>query len=285
MRASLSPCLAVGHHCLMSTSTYRTAGIFLLLTALATAISVPARLAADADATPFADSIALRMSLDAAEIARLEVSEKLAAIGSASVAYGTGGAARLVGGLTLLAAGFYLWRAIGAVFPQAMAVVVVLLAASGIASAVSGASAIALAVTASEPQTVTVLASGEGAGWAALAQPGDPDSRTAVMLPDVGIVEEVLFAVRWLAGTLGFTLAGLGLLALAPVQWRMGGLLRITAVVDVVLGMSMLFIWLDAATVVHRITGIGFLLWLIVVGLWLVVPRLRTIGMPAPATR
>ena len=97
--------------------------------------------------------------------------------------------------------------------------------------------------------------------------------------------EETAFAIRWVAGTTGFTLAGLGLIALAPVQWRMGGFLRVTAVVDAVLGVAMLFIWVDAATVVHRITGIAFLIWLIVVGLRLVVPRLRAIGMPDPATR
>ncbi len=264
----------------MSTSAYRTAGIFLLLTALATAISVPMRLMAGADDTPFTDSVAQRLNLDAVEIARLEASEKLRAIGSASLAYGTGGAARLVGGLTLLAAGFFMWRTLRSVHPVAMTVVSVLLVASGIASAVSGAAAITLAAVAPEPQTVTVLTSGES-GWARLAQPGDPEAQTLPMLPDVGFVEEGLFGVRWITGSLGFTLAGLALVALAPAQWRMGGILRVTAVVDVVLGVAMLFIWLDAATIVHRITGIAFLIWLIVVGLWLVVPRLRAIGSAA----
>ena len=78
-----------------------------------------------------------------------------------------------------------------------MAVVVVLLAASGIASAVSGASAIALAVTASEPQSVTVVASGAAAGWA-LALSHSPVIRirgAAVMLVvTLPIVEEL--AVR-----------------------------------------------------------------------------------------
>ena len=243
---------------------YRTAGIFLLLTALATAISVPARLAADADATPFTDALAQAQTLAAAEIARLEVSEKLAAIGSASVPYGTGGAARFVGGLTLLAAGLYLWRAMGAVFPQAMAAVAVLLAASGIASAVSGASAIVLAVTAPGPQATAVLT------------PGMPWAYGS---------EQTLLWIRWFAGALGFALAGLALVALGPVQWRMGGLLRITAVIDVVLGVAMLFIWVDAATAVHRVTGVAFLIWLILVGLWLVIPRLRVIGTVAPSAR
>ena len=233
----------------MSIPDYRTAGIFLLLTALATAISVPARLAADADATPLTDALAQSQTLAATEIARLEASEKLAAIGSASVAYGVGGAARLAGGVTLLVAGVYLWRAMRIYHPAAMGIAAVLLAASGIASAVSGASAVALAVMAPEPQA------------------------TAVLTPagaSVSGAEDALLTIRWATGALGFTLAGLALIALAPVQWRMGGILRVTAVVDAVLGVAMLFIWLDAATVVHRITGIAFLIWLIVVGLWLI---------------
>ncbi len=239
---------------------YRTAGTFLLLTALATAISVPARLMADADATPLTDSLAQRTSLDAAEIARLEMSEKLSAIGGASNAYGVGGAARLAGGVMLLVAGLYLWRAMRMYHPAAMGIAALLLAASGIASAVSGAAAVALAVMAPEPQATRVYTLG--------------------IVQDLG-AEESLFAIRWVAGSLGFTLAGLALVALAPVQWRMGGILRVTAVVDAVLGVAMLFIWLDAATVVHRITGIAFLIWLILVGLWLVIPKLRTIGASA----
>ena len=244
-------------------SAYRAAGIFLLLTALATAISVPARLAADADATPHADALAQRLGLDAAEIAELEVSEKLAAIGSASVAYGTGGAARLVGGLTLLAAGIALRRALSAYHPSAMTAVAVLLAASGVASAISGAAALALVQMAPEPQPthVYLYPSGEMAGIAA---------------------ESALFTVRWLTGTVGFTLAGLALVALAPVQWSMGGALRVAAVVVGILGAGMLFIWVDAATIVHRITGIVFLIWLILAGVWLIVPRLRAIGANSP---
>ena len=258
----------------------RTAGVFLLLTALATAISVPARLMADADATPFTDALPQSMNLDAAEIAGLEASERLHAIGSANVAYGIGGAARLAGGLTLLAAGIFLWRTMRPVYPTAMVMVALLLVASGIASAVSGFAALGLTVLAPEPQTVAVLFSGE-AGFAGLAQPGDPESRIAVQLPDVGFLQDKLFVVRWVTGTIGFTLAGLALVALAPVHWRMGSILRTTAVVEAVLGVAMLFIWLDAATVVHRITGIAFLIWLIVVGLWLLIGQARPSSTPS----
>ena len=220
------------------TPHYRAAGIFLLLTAVATAISVAARLAAGAD------------------LPTLE--ESLAAIGSAKVAYGTGGVARMFGGLTLVAAAFPLRSALGRHQPVAMGAATALLVASGIASLVSGAFAVALAV----------------------ATPADLVPAELTLLPE----EEVVFAGRWLAGTLGFTLAGLALIALAPVQWRMGGILRVTAVVDAVLGIAMLFIWVDAATALHRITGIAFLAWLIVVGLWLVVPRLRAIGSGLPGS-
>ena len=261
---------------------YRAAGILLLLTALATAISVSARVAADADATPFADSMAQRMSLEAAEIARLELSEKLHAIGSATLPYGIGGAARLAGGLTLLAASIPLWRAMRTHHSAAMTLAALMLAASGIASAVSGVAAITLAAVALEPQTVTVLTSGQS-GWARLAQPGDPGASTATQLPDVSFVEEALFSVRWLAGTLGFTLAGLALVALSPVQWQLGGILRVVAAAGGVLGAAMLFIWIDAAAVVHRISGIAFLMWLILAGLWLVIPRLRSMATPPPS--
>ena len=265
-------------------SAYRSAGIFLLLTALATAISVPARLAADADATPLTDSLAQRMSLDAVEIARLELSEKLRAVGSADVAYGIGGAARLVGGLTLLAAAIPLWRAMRTYHSAAMGITAALLASSGIASALSGAAAIGLAVLAPDPQTVAVLGSDGGLGWARIAQPGDPESREAVMLPDVRVIEETLFSVRWVTGTLGFTLAGLALVTLAPVQWRMDGAPRVAAVAVGILGAAMLFIWVDAATVVHRITGIAFLVWLILAGLWLIAGRImpRADQTPTP---
>ena len=219
---------------------YRTAGILLLLTALATAISVPARLSAGADLpTP---------------------EESLAAIGAASVAYGIGGAARLVGGLALLAASVPIWRAMGQYHPSAITGASVLLAVSGIASAVSGVAAISL----------SALAPG-GMGAAEVA---------------VGQTEDTLFAIRSFAGTLGFTLAGLGLVAMAPALWWMGGLMRGSAPVAAILGVAMLFIWVDAATVVHRITGIGFLIWLIVAGLWLAAgwakPQLRSASPSLP---
>lgn len=248
---------------------YRTAGVFLLLTALATAISVPARLMVGADDTPFTDALAQSKTLEAAVVAQLAMAEKLAAIGSAKSAYAIGGAARLVGGLTLLVVGLALWRSMISVHPVAMAVAAALFVASGIASAISGASAVALSVLASESQRTVVLSPG------------------ATL---VGSSEETLFILRWATGTLGFALVGLALLAIALVQWRMAGILRAAALVEAVLGVAMLFIWIDAATVVHRISGIAFLVLLIVAGLplatgWLRPEPLPLAGQRAPGTR
>ena len=233
---------------------YRTAGVFLLLTALATAISVPARLMVGADDTPFTDALAQSQSLDAAEVAQLAMAEKLAAIGESRTAYAIGGAARLVGGLTLLVAGLALWRSMSAVDPVAMGAAAALLVASGLASAASGASAVALSVLASEAQRTVALTPGSSI---------------------VGGAEDALFTVRWAAGALGFALVGLALVAMAAVQWRMSGSLRAAAVVEGILGVAMLFIWVDAATVVHRISGIAFLVLLIAAGLPLATGWLR----------
>lgn len=238
---------------------YRSAGALLLLTALATAVSVIARLSANADATPLTDALAQAQNLDADAVAALSVSEKLNAIGAANVAYAAGGAARLLGGLTLLAAAWPLRRVLGAHHRAAMGAAALLLAASGAASAVSGGCAIALAALAPEPQSAVGLSSAAGL--------------------DLG-AEDALFTLRWFAGALGFALAGLGLAALGPAQWRAGGILRVSAVAGAALGLAMLFIWVDAATVVHRITGVGFLLWLIITGAWLLAGRAKAPETP-----
>ena len=49
-------------------------------------------------------------------------------------------------------------------------------------------------------------------------------------------------------------------------QWTAWRDLRRMAAVTVLLGLAMQFIWLDAATLLHRLTGIVFVLWLVVAG-------------------
>ena len=215
----------------------RTAGLLLLLTALATAVSVPARLLADADQPTLV--------------------EALRAIMLSKPAYATGGAARLVSGVALLAAGWFLWRALAGYQRPTVGLAGVLLAASGLVTAVSGACALAL---------VAVLP------VTAAAVTGATATAMLVQVPD-GVV--LVSELRWITGTVGFTLAGLGLAALGPAQWRIGGMLKIGAAASVIIGVAMLFIWVDAATAMHRISGIAFLIWLIVSGVWLLAGRLK----------
>lgn len=219
-------------------SPARFAGLFLLLAALATAVSVPTRLLADADQPTLTESL-------------------LAIIANRGY-YATGGAARLVSGVALLAAAWFLWRTLADYHRPAVGLTAGFLGASGLVTAVSGACAVAIAASVPAPAgPVATLAAGEG--WPNLQPLAD---------------------ARWITGKAGFTLAGLGLIALGPAQWRIGGLLKVSAVADVIIGVAMLFIWVDAATVMHRISGVAFLLWLIVSGVWLVAgllkPPLRT---------
>ena len=77
---------------------------------------------------------------------------------------------------------------------------------------------------------------------------------------------ETVSTLRWVTGKLGFTAAGL---ALAVVGLRYWGASRVIALASVVIGVGMLLIWVDAATIVHRITGNAFFLWLVVMGVLL----------------
>ena len=68
---------------------------------------------------------------------------------------------------------------------------------------------------------------------------------------------------------------GLALLVAAPYQWKAGGLLKYISVVTAATGIAMQFIWLDAATVMHRISGIGIFIWLVVIGIMLLTGRIE----------
>ena len=167
--------------------------------------------------------------------------------------YVIAGVARILSGLALLAAAIFLRLALRRGQPIAAGIATTLLELSGAVTAISGAAMLALAAG--------IPPAGDGA--ATLMTWGAP-----------GWVEPA-DAARWIAGKVGFTLAGLGLIALGPAQWRIGGLLKVSAVADVIIGVAMLFIWVDAATMMHRVSGIAFLIWLIVTGVWLVAGLLK----------
>ena len=218
----------------------RTAGLLLLLTAAATAASVMTRLSS---------------SMEPPEGIAIQIPQVPIILDTGL--YTVSGAARVVSGLALLAAAVFLWRCLPEQNWLADAAAR-LLEASGLVTAASGACMLALAVM--------------------IPEGGPSDTLTYVTPTARGVIDWVgsVDLARWIAGKVGFTLAGLGLIALGPVQWRIGGLLKVSAVADVIIGVAMLFIWVDAATVMHRVSGIAFLVWLIVSGVWLTAGLLKT---------
>ena len=207
------------------------AGIFLLLTAAATIVMVFARIAADADHPSLAKS--------------------MVAIANNRAMYGLSGAARLLSGVTLMAAAWYLLRTWIIRERLATQIVPALFVVSGIVTAVSGALALALAATVDVDLTDPHI--------------GIPLAQSTETITDL----------RWLTGKIGFTLMGFALLVATPYQWKAGGLLRYTSVVTAAIGIAMLFIWFDAATVMHRISGIGIFAWLVVIGIMLLTGRIE----------
>lgn len=198
----------------------RLAGALLLLTALITALSVLTRVSAGTDFQP-----SLQDTLDA--------------ISLHPGLYGLGGAARLLSGVTLGAAAWYLlktWiirRRFGSPLVPASFLV------SGAFTAVSGLCAVILAVAA----------------------------------PEITPFVEYSALVRWLSGKIGFALAGLALAVASRFQWKVGGTLRFIAPASGILGLAMQFIWIDSATVAHPVVGAAFFLWLLAVGSMLFTGR------------
>ena len=170
--------------------------------------------------------------------------ESIAAIAESSALYGIGGVGRLVSGVALVLGAWFLWRTWIIRERFGTPLVPGVLALSGLFTALSGVCVVALALTASTPLEVT---------------------------PAI----ETMYAARWVTGKLGFAAAGLALIAAARYQWMAGGTLRRIAPVSALLGIGMQLIWVDAATVLHRLTGPAFFLWLLAIGLMLVTGRVE----------
>jgi hypothetical protein len=77
--------------------------------------------------------------------------------------------------------------------------------------------------------------------------------------------------VRESTGRVGFTLAGLGTLALGVLLAWKEVLPKWLGWLGVMVGILMLFIWNDSAAVLHRVGGASYLLWLLIAGGWLLV--------------
>lgn len=172
----------------------------------------------------------------------------LIAISDNSLLYSIGGLARAVSGITLILGAWYLlhtWiireRLGTPIVPWSFLV-------SGLFTLISGVCAVVLA-----------MVSGSAVGDGAVIS---------------GFIESFDDA-RWVTGKIGFTVAGLGLVVAARYQWQVGSALRYVAPVSLVVGIAMLFIWVDAATILHPITGAGFFIWLLIVGFMLFTGRVE----------
>ena len=74
---------------------------------------------------------------------------------------------------------------------------------------------------------------------------------------------------RAIAGSIGNTLIGLSIILMAPTQWRLGGLMKISAVLAPIIGISMALVWWDSSAI-HRVSGTGFFVWMIITAVSLI---------------
>lgn len=202
----------------------RRAGLLLIATALASVLMVITRVAADADQDTLLQS--------------------LSTIAENRAMYASSAAARILSGITLIVAAWFLLRTW--IMRQRLATPLVpyLLGTSGAVTVLSGTCALGLAFLALSAGDITVSG-----------------------------VTETVDLLRWLAGKLGFAIAGLALLVAARYQWRVGGALRRIAPASAILGLIMQLIWVDAATILHPIVGVLFMVWLLAVGAMLATGR------------
>ena len=224
----------------------RAAGALLLLTAIATVVSVVTRVASGADQPTLLES--------------------LAAIAANKELYSIGGIARFVSGIMLIAGASCMLRVWADGGRWSAPTVPAIMIASGIFTAVSGVCAVGLVFSA------------EGVNEAFLTG--------VVGQSPIDRSTEILAFLRWFTGKVGFTVAGLALMGAAGYHWRVGGWLKYFAIASVAVGVAMQFIWIDAATPVHRISGVVFLVWLLAIGGMLVLGRVEgTLLPPGPQVK
>ena len=170
--------------------------------------------------------------------------DSLRAIAENRAMYATSAAARIASGIALIAAAWFLLRTWVIRRRLATPMVPYLLGASGAVTAFSGVCALILASSVSGGADVTVSG-----------------------------LAETMDLLRWLAGKIGFTIAGLALFIAARYQWKVGGTLRKIAPTSAVIGLIMQFVWIDAAIIMHPIVGVAFMAWLLAVGAMLATGR------------
>ena len=183
-----------------------------------------------------------RLTADADQSTLLE---SMRAIAANKAMYSLGGAARLVSGITLIAGAWFLLRTWVVRERFGTPVMPYLFLVSGAFTVVSGVCALTLA---------------------AFAVSG---------LETVDTSAQTVSYLRWVTGKIGFSAAGLALVAAALRLWKASGAVGSIALASAVIGIAMQLIWVDAATILHRISGAAFFVWLIVIGAMLVSGRVE----------
>ena len=183
-----------------------------------------------------------RLTADADQSTLLE---SMRAIAANKAMYSLGGAARLVSGITLIAGAWFLLRTWVVRERFGTPVMPYLFLVSGAFTVVSGVCALTLA---------------------AFAVSG---------LETVDTSTQTVSYLRWVTGKIGFSAAGLALVAAALRLWKASGAVGSIALASAVIGIAMQLIWVDAATILHRISGAAFFVWLIVIGAMLVSGRVE----------
>ncbi len=195
--------------------------------------------------------IAARVAADADQPT---LTESLQAIADSRPVYALHSAGRLIAGLALVASAWYLLQSWLTQARSSGRLATYLLGFSGAFSIMSALCTIVLA---------------------AYPAPG----------ADIPSFIEGIADARWITGKIGFTAAGLALLAGAAYLWQPGGAFRTTSLATAVIGVAMQFIWVDAATVMHRIIGVAFFVWLVALSAVLVTGLIeRHVGKSPDST-
>ena len=84
---------------------------------------------------------------------------------------------------------------------------------------------------------------------------------------------EQYYYYRDLARNIGNSLIGLALILLGPTQWRSGGIMKPLALSGTIIGVALILVWWDAATMLHRASSAGFIIWLVVTAVVLVTTK------------
>ena len=177
-------------------------------------------------------SVAGRIAADADQPT---LAQSFVAIAESQLAYGIGWFARIASGVALAAAAVMLLRTVTTENRSLLGLALGLFVISGIFTLASGVCSVLLAAYAPGAEGLGFTPSGS---------------------------QETVDALRWVFGKAGFTAAGLALIAASRPQWQAGGVLLYLSPVTAVLGLAMLFIWVDSATALHNISGPAFLIWL-----------------------